>query len=358
MIPVNDLRRQLSAERERLLAAMAGVVDSGWLILGPSVTTFEDAFADHVGASSVIGVANGTDALVLAMRALGLGPGHGVLMAANAGGYAATAARLVGATPVYADVDERGLLDPDDIADRDLPLVSAVVVTHLYGQLADVAAIRRVLPGVPVIEDCAQAHGAGAVGGRAGSHGDVSTFSFYPTKNLGAIGDGGAVATSRTDLAEAVRSLRTYGWSGKYEVGRAGGTNSRLDELQAAVLSERLADLDRRNARRTEIAAEIDRASGGRVLGAGTPGFVAHLCVITTRDRDDARRRLAEQGVSTDVHYPIPDHLQPAWSDPAVRLPVTQRLAETVLTLPCFPELSDAEVEIIVAAVESVVPPR
>ena len=237
---------------------------------------------------------------------------------------------------------------------------AAAIVTHLYGQLADindiVAAARHAH--VPVIEDCAQAHGAVRGGRRAGSYGDIGCFSFYPTKNLGAIGDAGAIVTSNAALAAQVRRLRQYGWQEKYQVTVRGGRNSRLDEVQAAVLNARLPYLDQWNESRREVARRYVIGLSGlpvQLPSSTDEDYVAHLFVIRTEDRDKVRRHLGGLGVQTEVHYPVADHLQPAYpdSDPPPALPVTERACETVLTLPCYPGLSADQQRTVIDAVQA-----
>ncbi len=336
------------------------VVDSQRYILGPQVQAFETAFAAYVGVAHAIGVANGTDALELALRALGIGPGQRVVTVANAGFYGSTAIRTVGATPVYVDVDEDALtLSPTALA----PVlaaggVDAVIVTHLYGQLADVqmlAALCRDAK-VPLIEDCAQAHGARRAGRLAGAWGWIGAYSFYPTKNLGALGDGGALVTDDAGLAERLRRLRQYGWQAKYEVALAGGRNSRLDEMQAAVLGAKLPLLDAANARRRAIAARYNAAFADlplRLPVSTGDDYVAHLYVLRTPRRAALQAHLAAAGVACDVHYPIADHRQPllaAAGQPPL-LPVSEAACAQVLTLPCFVGLGDAQVEQVIDAV-------
>lgn len=329
---------------------MGAVLDSGWVVLGPQVRSFEDELADYLGVDRAVSVANGTDALTIALTALECGPGDLVATAANAGGYSTTAIRSVGAVPVYVDVDPTTALMTGEhvVAALDAG-AKVVVVTHLFGAMAPVQEIvdlchRR---GVKVLEDCAQAIGAEVAGRRAGSVGDAAAFSFYPTKNLGALGDGGAVVTRDAALADAVVSLRQYGWEGKYTVGRSGGRNSRLDELQAAILRVRLPLLDEGNSRRRAIHRRYAEASPHPFFGSDDSSFVAHLAVLRTSDRETARSALDASGVSTDVHYPIPDHQQRALGEHHVAgsLSVTELLAQQILTVPCFPELTDAEVE-------------
>lgn len=345
-----------------LAAVLREVVESQRYVLGPCVQAFEKAFAAYVGVPHALGVANGTDALTIALRGLGVGSGQRVLTVANAGFYSSTAIRAVGAEPVYADVDVATLnLSPAALAEALAgPPLGAVVVTHLYGQLADMPAIAAMCreARVPLIEDCAQAHGARHDGRLAGAWGDVGCFSFYPTKNLGALGDGGALVTADTALAERLRALRQYGWGAKYEVVRAGGCNSRLDELQAAVLSAKLPLLDAANARRRAIAARYGAAFAHLPLHAPpaeTEDYVAHLYVVRSARRDALRAHLTAQGIASDVHYPIADHQQPvqACAYAGVRLPVTESACAQVLTLPCFPGMTHEQADRVIAAVSS-----
>ena len=349
----------LAGEGALIREAVERVLASGWFILGPECAGFEREFADYCNVRSCVGVANGTDALELAFRALGLGPGKRVATVANAGCYASTALRAVGAKPVYVDVGPDHLMDLDYLDRALTESLDAVVVTHLFGLMHDMAAIRRMADraGVPVIEDCAQAHGAQRDGRQAGSVGDVGTFSFYPTKNLGGIGDGGAVVTNDQRLEAQLRRLRQYGWETKYRIAQVGGRNSRLDDMQAAVLRAKLPHLDGWNARRREIAARYSRKiNHTRVSVPSRHGleYVAHLYAITSEDRDALRTRLAAAGISSDIHYPVPDHWQmPEEAAERISLPTTERLARTILSLPCFPELTNDEVDHVIEVVNS-----
>jgi dTDP-4-amino-4,6-dideoxygalactose transaminase len=237
--------------------------------------------------------------------------------------------------------------------------VRAVIATHLYGRLADVEAITAICGplGIPVVEDCAQAHGAARNGKAAGSFGDAGCFSFYPTKNLGALGDGGAITTHDAAMAERIRELRQYGWDKKYQVSRTNGRNSRLDELQAALLLAKLPHLDRWNEERRALARRYSneirhaRIECPRDFGADN---VAHLFVVRCQDRDGLRRHLEAHEISSDVHYPIPDHRQPAYpASHAGQLPETERLANEILTIPCFPEMEEEEISRVINAVNS-----
>jgi len=279
--------------------------------------------------------------------------GDVIVTAANCGGYATTAARRAGLRVLFADVDETSLALSRSTVERILnPDVRAVVVTHLYGLLADVEGILALCreQQIAVVEDCAQAAGARREGRRAGAFGDVAAFSFYPTKNLAALGDGGAVATDNDDVAERIRLLRQYGWGSKYHVAIQGGQNSRLDELQATMLRIRLPRLDDWNGQRRRIVARYVDAlpeHAGRFIATDREDYVAHLAVAVFEDRDRVRARFDDAGIGTDVHYPVADHEQPAWHAEYedVRLPATEYAVEHVLTVPCFPELIDEEIE-------------
>lgn len=354
---VNDLRRHTEPLEPELAAAAARVMSSGWFVLGREVEGFEREFAAYCETSHGIGVANGTDALELALTALGVGRGCRVATVANAGMYSSAAILAAGATPVYVDIDpDTHLMAPEALAKAlAASPVAAVVVTHLYGAIADMPSLLAITNarGIPVVEDCAQAHGATRDGRKAGSFGALGAFSFYPTKNLGGLGDGGAVVTRSEDLARKVRQLRQYGWTSRYHAGLAGGRNSRLDELQAALLRVKLPHLDRWNARRRQIAALY--STGLRHPAIRPPrvagGDVVHLYVVRAPDRDALRAFLADAGVPTDVHFPLPDYRQPALAPSLPRvldLEATERACGEVLTLPCFPELTDAEITAIV----------
>lgn len=359
-ILINDLKRHTESVRAELAGALERVLLRGWYILGPEVEAFEREFAEFCGTGACVGVANGTEALELALRALRIGPSDQVATVANAGLYSTTAIRAAGAEPLYVEVEWASMtMDASALAAALTPRTKAVIATHLYGQMVDVPAVLGVAQraGIPVIEDCAQAHGAALRGRYAGTWGAAGCFSFYPTKNLGALGDGGAVVTSDAALAGRVRLLRQYGWTSQYRSVLPGGRNSRLDELQAAVLRAKLPHLMRWNERRRAIARAY--AGGLRQAPLTLPenfgeDYVAHLYVIRTPRRDELKSALTSQGIGTGIHYPIPDHLQESVRKsfpPCADLPVTERCSREVLTLPCFPELSDPEVEMIIAAI-------
>ena len=358
LIPLNDLKRT-SASSHVIDAAVRDVLASGWYLMGEALKRFEQEFAAWCGAEHCLGVANGTDAIELSLRALGVEPGARVVTAANAGGYASTAIHAIGAHPTYVDVTSgNACIDPgalELVIQHDRP--AAIIVTHLYGVMAPVERVIEIAAarGIPVLEDCAQAHGAHRGGRRVGSYGDAAAFSFYPTKNLGCAGDGGAVTTSNAGVAQMIARLRQYGWSRKYETALPGGRNSRLDEIQAAILSAKLPQLESQNARRRAI---VRRYQGGIVQSAierferGGDDDVGHLYFVRAGRREELRAHLTEAGIGSDAHYPIPDHRQPAFRERYQRfdLPVTERLCREVLSLPCFPELTDDEVDRVIGA--------
>lgn len=362
-VQMNNLKRAHAPLQAELKAAAARVIDSGWTILGPEVEAFEQAWAAQAGSAFCVGVASGSDALQLALRALDIGPGDAVLTVANAGGYATQAILAIGARPLFVDIDGDSLLvDLQALHAVLSPGVRALVVTHLYGRMAampDILALCRAA-GVPVIEDAAQAHGAAWDGRPAGGWGDLSCFSFYPTKNLGALGDGGAVCCSDPALATRLRQLRQYGWQPKYHVQLPGGMNSRLDEMQAAFLRVLLPSLEAANTARRQVAdrylAVLDSLPGGtRPVRPAAALDVAHLFVLRHPDRDGLRARLLARGVHSDVHYPRADHLQPGFASRVAQLgqaalpsagalPRTERACAEVLSLPCHPWLEAGEV--------------
>lgn len=365
MIPINDLARDGvpvdNSATER--AVVNDVLRRGMFFAGPATEQFEHEFAEFVGVSACTGVGSGTDALTLALAAVGVGPGDKVATVANAGFYSSVACHRLGAVPVYIDVDPRSAcMDPEQLAEVLDGSFSAVVVTHLYGHVADLTAHRSLCDrwSVPLVEDCAQAVGGRRNGRGAGAVGTVGCFSFYPTKNLGAVGDAGAVVSDDADILRRVRAMAQYGWSEKYVVTHAGGMNSRLDEVQAAVLLARLPALDAVNGVRRRIAErirEVADAHACHMFFDDTEAHVAHLAVLAVADRENVRSELAAFGVATEVHYPVPDYRQPVMMDTGHRyvgLPVTESLAASVLTVPCFPTLRPEEIQHLLMSLEAV----
>lgn len=366
-VPFGDLKRQHAALQLELEAAFRRVLDSGWFVLGAEVAAFEAEFAAACGVTHTVGVASGAEALYLALAALDLAPGDEVITVANACMYELAAILQARARPVLVDVDaSTQTMSPCALEAAITPRTRAIMPVHLFGRLADMPAICAIAAhhNLPVVEDAAQAHGSFARDAagrerRAGQWGRCACFSFYPSKNLGALGDAGAIVTDDADLAARLRRLRMYGWASKYHTVDQGGRNSRLDELQAALLRVKLPHLAAGNAARRERAAWYAELLEGLPLAlpSDEPGHSYHLYVITLPDRarrDALRAHLAAGGIGCDVHYPTPAHLQPAFVELGYgpgSLPVTEELAGRILSLPLFPELSRAEVELVAAAV-------
>lgn len=342
-----DYRQQLARIEAEILSAVRQVLDSGTLILGPRVVGFEEAFAQYLGGGYAVGVANGTDALAIALRVLGVGPGDEVLTVANTAIPTVSAIRMTGATPVFCDVDPSTLLlDVDDAETRVTQRTKAIVPVHLYGNAVDMQAVEEFAARnqLRIVEDCAQSCGTTLGGQATGTFGDIGCFSFYPTKNLGAYGDAGLCFTRDAYLAGEMKKVRMYGTCGTYDAQRE-GVNSRLDELQAAILEVKLRHLDDWIARRRLIAAEYDRGLGSAVRRVRTmPGVCHshHLYVIQSEQRAEIIERFDAEGIGYGIHYPVPIHRMKAyaWLETAgTPLPKTERAAEQVLSLPCYPEL-------------------
>jgi len=361
-VPLVDLKVQRASISDELNAAIQAVMDRCDFILGRDVSAFEDEFAQFCGASHCVGVASGTDALQLAMLALGVGEGDEVITAPNSFIATAAAISFAGARPVFADIDpETYTISPEAIEQAITERTKAIVPVHLYGQPADMDPIMEIAHkhGLAVVEDACQAHGAEYKGRRAGSIGDAAAFSFYPGKNLGAYGDGGAVVTNDPDLAEKVRMLRNYGQSRKYHHDFL-AFNSRLDTLQAAILRVKLKHMDEWNASRRRAAATYDRLL--RELGIPAPKVadysthVYHLYVIRSKRRDELVAYLNSRGIGAGIHYPIPIHLQKAYSDLGYKqgdFPLAEAACGEVLSLPMFPEITDEQIEVVCDVVRS-----
>jgi dTDP-4-amino-4,6-dideoxygalactose transaminase len=350
-------------------AAVARALVSGWYILGAEGRAFEAEFAGWLGTAAAVGCGNGTDALAIALRALDIGPGTAVATVSHTAVATVAAIELVGATPILIDIEpDHYTMDPAELAmvlanpPPDLPPIRAVIAVHLYGQAADLTAILATCRkhGVALIEDCAQAHGASLAGRKLGTIGDIATFSFYPTKNLGALGDGGMLATGDRARAERIAALRQYGWYTHY-ISDEVGVNSRLDELQAAILRVKLKHLDAQNARRRTIADTYDRALAGTNIAPPSrradATHVFHQYVLRVPTRAATQAMLREAGIGTGIHYPSPVHLQPAYRDRVALGPAacrnTTAAAEEVLSLPMYPELTDQQVASVCQALQS-----
>jgi dTDP-4-amino-4,6-dideoxygalactose transaminase len=364
-IPFNDLRPLHGRLCGEIDQAVRRVLERGWFILGPEVESFETAFAAYHGVQHAVGVANGTDAIELALRASGIGPGDEVITVSHTAVATVCAVERTGATPVLVDIDPNTYtMDPEAARAAITARTRALLPVHLYGHPADVLALSTLAKqhGLVLVEDCAQAHGARVGGQLVGTFGKLASFSFYPTKNLGAYGDGGAVITDDSALAERLRRLRNYGQVDRYQH-RDRGVNSRLDEIQAAILAVKLAHLDEHNRIRREIASWYHRFLKGLSLTlpvelgpAQEMHHVYHLFVVRTQARDRIRVTLKDRGVGTLIHYPIPIHRQPAYADLGYgpgSLPVTERVASEVLSLPLYVGLRPEDVETIAEAIQS-----
>jgi dTDP-4-amino-4,6-dideoxygalactose transaminase len=358
-IPVANPQAQYLSHKTEIDAALAAVLDGQRYILGPQTQAFEQELAAYLGVHYASGVGSGTEALHIALRACGLGPGDEIITVSHTAVATVAAIELAGATPVLVDIDPvTYTIDPDQIERAITPRTRAIIPVHLYGAAANLNPIidlaRR--HSLKVIEDCAQAHGARYADRVLGSLGDVSCFSFYPTKNLGAIGDGGLVATNDPGIAENLNLLRQYGWRERY-ISEIAGWNTRLDELQAAILRVKLRHLDEDNEQRRALAAIYDEQLAGVVTLPIEPAnsrHVYHLYVIRHPQREALMSHLRERGIGTAIHYPVPIHLQPAYRGRLGEvglLPETERAAREIVSLPMYPELSADDVRTVTRAI-------
>ncbi|MER8490781.1 DegT/DnrJ/EryC1/StrS family aminotransferase [Mesorhizobium australicum] len=362
-VSMNDLKRLYQRYQVEIEREVASTLRSGWWLNGAMGKRFAANFSRFIGVSECVLVANGTDALEFALAAVTRDGSRGreVVMTANAGGYASCASWHNDLVPHYVDIEPTSqLVDRGSVLKAVKTDTAAIVVTHLYGGVVDVRALRIELAAaglshIPIVEDCAQAHGATIGGEVAGSLGDVSTFSFYPTKNLGAMGDGGAVLTSDPAVAAQIRQLQQYGWSSKYHVGVPNGRNSRMDEVQAAILDVLLGEVDIRNEQRRAVLNRYKSVAGHRLqFLEGGDGAVAHLAVALCDDRDAFRAFLRERGVDTDIHYPVLDCDQTGWADLPMKgtenLAVSRASVSRLCSIPCYPDMREDEVETVCVA--------
>lgn len=370
-IPMNDLGCA-SGDLQSIIDAVSSVVRSGWFINGPRNLEFGKAFSACVNSKHFIGVGNGTDALQLALLALASRAGKlnhihdtEVVTVANAGGYTSTACFSVGCVPVYCDVNEDDqLLCADSAVAALTEKTICVVATHLYGGGVDVPKLRAKMDDagfrhVAILEDCAQAHGLHTPTGPAGSQADIATFSFYPTKNLGGMGDGGAVVTNDEELKRLVEQFRQYGWSSKYHISAPCGINSRLDEIQAAILTVRLGKLDEDNAKRSAIHDAYAAALPPEIkIVKSKIGNVAHLAVIKTAWRNELLSHMSKNNIATDIHYPILDPRQPGWQQANFRigpsgLKVSEKSVGEIVSIPCFAQMNGEQIRRVCDALTS-----
>ncbi len=365
MIQVADPKASYLAHKQELDAAITEVMESGWYIFGSRLKRFENNFAGYLGTSHCIGVANGTDAILLALRAVGVKAGDAVITVSHTAVATVAAIDWMGAVPVLVDIGpDTYTLDPQKVEDTLQSeigkKIKAIIAVHLYGHPADMDTLIEIANryGIGLVEDCAQAHGATFNSQKVGSIGMCGTFSFYPTKNLGAFGDGGAIVTNNSEIAERIHLLQQYGWRERY-ISEVAGYNSRLDELQAAILDCKLAWLDDGNQRRREIAQQYNLGLQGLPISlpverAGC-GHVYHQYVVKRSVRDALSKHLEAMGIRTAILYPMPVHLQPGYRDRVVLgqggMQVTETIVKEILSLPIFPELSDLDIEKVVEAV-------
>lgn len=356
-IPMNDLSRRFTKDSD-VIAQISNLVIEGPYFKSKYTTKFELDFARYIGTSYCTTVSSGTSALELAFRALQLPFGSQVLMAGNAGGYSAISAKRAGLLPVFLDVDGNGLIDVKT-AIAPLKNVSAIVATHLYGQSCDMGLIQEFARknDLKIIEDCAQAVGSNLNGRSVGTFGDISSFSFYPTKNLGGIGDGGAICTDNELLNSRVVSLREYGWSRRYFSQLDGGANFRMDELQAIVLLDQLEKIKKNNLKRLEIwrqYKEICLKYNVHIFGSESSGFAPHLAVLRLFDREGFSEFMRSQKIEVAIHYPHPDYDQPGIDSSGIlNLPTTSTLCSQVVSIPLFPEMTKGEVSRVKNALNS-----
>ncbi len=355
MIPLNDLKREYLAIGKAVRCAMDRVQENGWFVLGEELREFERQFAGYVGTRYCIGVNSGSDALVLALRAIGVTKGDEVILPSHTFIATANSVVLNSATPVFIDIDpETNCMDVDSIAGLITPQTKVILPVHLYGHPADMAPLIEVAGehGIVVIEDACQAHGAEYSGKKAGSIGSIGCFSFYPGKNIGAYGDAGCLVTNDQEISERLRMLRNYGQKEKY-ISNCTGMNSRMDEIQAAILRVKLDYLDQWNDRRRKIAGLYNKLF--QMSDIKTPversyaRHVYHLYVVRTKRRDMVRSCLETQGIETGIHYPIPIHKQPVFNMHGLvsTLPVTERICREIVSLPMNPWLDEETVNFI-----------
>jgi dTDP-3-amino-2,3,6-trideoxy-4-keto-D-glucose/dTDP-3-amino-3,4,6-trideoxy-alpha-D-glucose/dTDP-2,6-dideoxy-D-kanosamine transaminase len=362
MIPLNDTSRLSELIISNSLNSIIEIINSGRWLLGRYTEQFSKEFSEYIGCKYCLPVANGTDALEIALRTIGGELGGEVITVANAGGYTSTACKLVGLKPIYIDIDKDSLLiDISQLSEVLSKKTVAIVITHLYGRAVDVVKVKNELDklgyfNVKIIEDCAQAHGAKINGRYVGSLGDISTFSFYPTKNLGAVGDAGAILTSDEGLYLSASKISQYGWNGKYNIEVSSSRNSRMDEIQAAILLGLLSHVDDWNKRRREIYYCYSKSENESLefFNHLDESNVVHLAIVKVESREKFILHMKKHGVSVDVHYPILDTHQKAWSQTNESTLVnSESTLSKIVTLPCFPTMLDSEVELVCYALRS-----
>lgn len=356
----NDFKKEYKINKKDIDLAVKRVLESGYFILGKEVSNFERSFAKYLGVKCVIGVANGMEALQISLLSIGVKPGDEVITASLSAAATSLAIKAVQAKPIFVDIDNYYHIDPEKIEKKISKKTKAIIPIHLYGEPVDMTKICSISKKykIPIIEDCAQAHGAKFKGKKIGSFGITGCFSFYPTKNLGAYGDAGAIATNDTALADKIRMIRNYGQKNRYEH-PVYGINSRLDEMQASILSVKLNKLDKENEKRNKIAKLYKKKLQG-ITQLRLPevrrftNHVYHLFVVYAEKRNDLQKYLSEKGIPTLIHYPIPIHKQKSFCEfNSIKLPATERAVEKILSLPIHPYMSFGEIRFICKNIKS-----
>lgn len=359
-----DIRIPLSAPNRKFIndnglkSQVSEFINLGPYLKGKYLDQFQMEFAKFIQVKYCVGVSSGTAALELAFRSLDLPSESKIGITANAGGYSSVAALRANLVPKYLEVDQSGLLDLNGVNSETLNDLKAIVATNLYGQSTDILLLKELIGtrNIYIIEDCAQSAGSVINGHRSGFYSDISTFSFYPTKNLSSFGDSGAICTNIEEIADRVKILREYGWTDRYFAEYPGGANYRMDDIHALTLSKQLQNLDANNSRRREIWNLYKNAisENDRMIGINDESFIAHLAVIASDNRAEFRKYFDAKGIDTGVHYPFPDYMQPAFKNFfEKKLKVTETLCSTVFSVPIFPEMSDVEVETVINAISS-----
>lgn len=353
MIPLNNPSKNIFVHTKQIIKAVEKVIKSGNYILNTEVKLFEKKFAMYSSTKYSVGVASGTDALVLSLLACGVTRGDEVITVANAGGYGTLACLQIGAKPTYVDINDNLLIDLDTVIHVINENTKAIIVTHLYGQCVDIDYLKNIIPHhIKIIEDCSQAHGGSFNKKKVGSMGDCGAFSLYPTKNLGSIGDGGVITTNDKKIYTRLLLLRTYGWSDKFIVSIPNGINSRLDEVHAAVLNILLKNLNKNNLKRKKIIKKYYLSAPSAHWVGTLDNNVHHLCVIFEKNRDLLIEHLDKYDIETSIHYPVPDYLQPAWYNSGVRLPNTEKASSCVISIPIFPTMTKKEISTVCLALK------
>jgi dTDP-4-amino-4,6-dideoxygalactose transaminase len=362
IIPVSNPRLRFIHKKDEFLKVTESVIEKGMYILGDEVSSFEKEFAEYIGVKYCVGVGNGTDAIAIALKGLAVEPGDEVITVSHSAVATVAAIEMIGAVPVFVDIElDTRCIDPQKITELLSPKTKVIIPVHIYGQPAKIEGVLSIANAynLKVLEDCAQAHGARVDNKKVGSFGDVAAFSFYPTKNLGAIGDGGAVVTNSPEVFERVKAARQYGWYKRY-ISEFPGVNSRLDELQAAFLRLKLKELDQDNERRNEIARKYLAAlydSSIKIPQVISGAYnVYHLFVIEYEHRNELAKFLNSKGIGTALHYPLPIHLQPAYKGRirgGKNLNQTELLYKKILSIPMYPELTDKQVNYICDALKN-----